>query len=129
MGVVDDLPMWNELRRELGESTEQHGGEREVADSEDATLRSTRRGVDLGEIRLRQPRRADDDVGGLTQGREHVGLRCVGFGVVDEDVATMRERISGGRQHGRGETAVAQDVAERPAGMRARDGGDDLEIG
>src|SRR4029079_6397673 len=77
--VVDDLPLRDQLRRELREAQQQHGGEREIAAGELSALLVTRDGVDLRIVAGGKPRRADDDVLAAAKGSHDVGLRAGGL--------------------------------------------------
>src|SRR5688572_17552742 len=87
MGVVNDLPLWNEPRGHFCKLLQKYHGESEVADGEHATRAFPRPTIDLGVVRVRHSGRADHDVRAPLERREDVRLCNAGLRVLEEDIA------------------------------------------
>ena len=123
--IVDDLPLRDEPAAASANfwSSTTVKAKLPQASTPRCCLRAT--DVDLREIALREPGGSHHDVRAVLERGQDVGLGAVRFGVFDEDVARIGERLCGRSVDATGEARLAQHVAQDTAGVLARDRGDE----
>jgi hypothetical protein len=111
MRIVDDFPLGDQPGRGFGKLLEQHDCQGKIAAGEYAKMLFARKCVNLLEVTFCETRRSYDDMCTVLESGQDIRLCAIWLGVLDKDVAWMRQRLCGRGVNATGKARLAQYVA------------------